>query len=182
MKKPSLIRVIVPLAVLALVALPMPVRADHHEHMHEKTKKSEKGEMHHRHHDGDGDCCKDVVKTIVRHTVADYAAWRKVFDEHAEMRKQAGVLHIKVLQNVDDPKDVTVISTFKDAEQAKKFVEGADLKAAMEKAGVQGQPTIWITKPDTTCDKGCEHEKEGKSCPRRGKDGKTSGAKTAEPK
>lgn len=48
-------------------------------------------------------------------------------------------------QSVDNPNDVTVTHDFKTADKAKAFASSAELKAAMEKAGVKGTPQIWIT-------------------------------------
>ncbi len=82
---------------------------------------------------------------FVRHTVADYAAWRKVYDDFAPVQKAAGVTSQGIYQAVDNPNDVTVYHEFGTIEQVQGFLAGADLKAAMERAGVQGPPTIWVT-------------------------------------
>ncbi len=86
------------------------------------------------------------VRLIVHHEVADYAAWRKVYDEFDATRKKMGVTAQAVYQSVDNPNDVVVTHDFKDAATAKAFVDSAELKAAMQKAGVKGPPSIWITK------------------------------------
>jgi hypothetical protein len=46
---------------------------------------------------------------------------------------------------VGDPNDVTVWHDFETAEAAEAFVNSEALREAMEAAGVQGQPDIWIT-------------------------------------
>ena len=85
------------------------------------------------------------VRMFVRHTVTDYAAWRKAYDAFDATRKKLGVTAQAVYQAVDNPNDVTVTHDFKSMEKAKAFAESAELKEAMEKAGVAGPPTIWFT-------------------------------------
>lgn len=85
------------------------------------------------------------VRMFVRHEVADYGAWRKVFDAFAPIQKKAGVIYKAVYQSTDDPNDVTVIHEFRSLEQAKAFAALPELKTAMEKGGVKGAPQIWYT-------------------------------------
>ena len=89
------------------------------------------------------------VRMFVRHEVADYAAWRKAFDAFAPTQKKLGVIYKAVYQSTDDPNDVTVIHDFRSPEKAKAFAASAELKAAMEKAGVKGAPQIWYTTKST---------------------------------
>jgi hypothetical protein len=85
------------------------------------------------------------VRMFVRHEVTDYAAWRKGYDAFDIARRKLGVTGQAVYQSVDNPNDVTVTHDFKTADKAKAFASSAELKAAMEKAGVKGTPQIWIT-------------------------------------
>jgi hypothetical protein len=85
------------------------------------------------------------VRMFVRHEVTDYAAWRKGYDAFDTARRKLGVTGQAVYQSVDNPNDVTVTHDFKTADKANAFASSAELKAAMEKAGVKGTPQIWIT-------------------------------------
>ena len=85
------------------------------------------------------------VRMFVRHEVTEYAAWRKGYDAFDAARRKLGVSGQAVYQSVDNPNDVTVTHDFKTADKAKAFMTSAELKAAMEKAGVKGTPQIWIT-------------------------------------
>ena len=87
-----------------------------------------------------------MVRLMVRHSVKDYAAWRKAYDEFDATRKDKGVLNAAVFQSVDDMNDVTVTHDFETADAAKAFADSPELRSAMEKAGVAGQPTIWFVK------------------------------------
>ena len=85
------------------------------------------------------------VRMFVRHEVADYAAWRKVYDAFDAERKPKGVIGDAVYQSLDNPNDVTVWHDFKTAEEAKAFAAWDKLKDAMKNAGVKGPPQIWFT-------------------------------------
>ncbi len=89
------------------------------------------------------------VRMFVRHEVADYGTWRKSFDGFAATQKKLGVTYKAVYQSADNPNDVTVIHDFHSLEAARSFAASAELKAAMEKAGVKGAPQVWFaTKSD----------------------------------
>lgn len=83
------------------------------------------------------------VRMFVRHEVNDYASWRKGYDAFNPGSKP-GVVGQAVYQSADDPNDVTVSHDFSTVEKAKAFAASAELKAAMEKAGVKGAPQIWF--------------------------------------
>ncbi|HZV53962.1 MAG TPA: hypothetical protein VFF82_03395 [Rhodocyclaceae bacterium] len=85
------------------------------------------------------------VRMFVRHEVADYATWRKGYDGFDAKRRKMGVTGQGVYQSTDDPNDVTAYHDFKSLEKAKSFAASAELKTAMEGAGVKGAPQIWFT-------------------------------------
>ena len=86
-----------------------------------------------------------MICLFVRHTVADYSAWRKGYDENRPLRDDNGVKADAVYVSVDDANDVTVYHDFDTREAAQAFVAHPDLKAVMDRIGVVGAPTIWIT-------------------------------------
>jgi hypothetical protein len=88
-----------------------------------------------------------MVRLFVRHSVNDYAKWRKVYDDFDAERAGMGVTVHAVYQGVDDPNDVTVIHDFATLEAARAFVRSARIKEIMEAAGVAGPPSIWFTNP-----------------------------------
>lgn len=85
-----------------------------------------------------------MVRLFVRHNVADYEAWRKVYDEFDEERRPMGVKGDAVFQSIDDPNDITAWHDFDTAEAARAFVSSDALRAAMQRAGVQGEPQLWF--------------------------------------
>ena len=81
---------------------------------------------------------------IVRHTVADYAAWRKVYDEAEVIRAKHGCTAQRVLQDPSNTNDVAATHDFPTVEQADAFANDPELRAAMEKGGVSSAPRIEI--------------------------------------
>jgi quinol monooxygenase YgiN len=86
-----------------------------------------------------------MATVFLRHTISDYAAWRKVYDAAGPLKKAGGVMAEAVYQSADNPNDVTVTHEFATIEAAKTYLDKPELKQAIEKAGVIGAPTVWIT-------------------------------------
>jgi hypothetical protein len=82
------------------------------------------------------------VTAVIQHHVADYSAWRKVYDEVADLQTSGGVLSKSVHRGKDDANVVLVQHKFATMAAATAFFSNADLKAAMQRAGVQGPPRI----------------------------------------
>jgi len=85
-----------------------------------------------------------MVRLFVRHKVADYDAWRKVYDEFGADRGPMGVKGDAVFQSLDDPNDVTAWHDFDSSEAAQAFASSDVLRSAMGRAGVEGEPQIWF--------------------------------------
>jgi hypothetical protein len=81
---------------------------------------------------------------MIQHQVRDYAAWRPGYDAHESSRTGAGITNGRVYNNADDPNDVIIVADVADVAKARAWMDGDDLKAAMQKAGVEGAPTIHI--------------------------------------
>jgi hypothetical protein len=86
-----------------------------------------------------------MATLFVRHTVSDYKAWRKVYDDFAPTQKAMGVTAETVYQSADNPSDITVTHDFATISAAQTFAGSPDLRQAMQGAGVVGAPTIWFT-------------------------------------
>ena len=86
-----------------------------------------------------------MATLFVRHTVADYAVWRRIFDDFAPTQQALGVTGKAVYQAADDANDITVTHDFATLEAARAFAGSPELKSAMHDAGVTSAPTIWFT-------------------------------------
>jgi hypothetical protein len=81
---------------------------------------------------------------VVIHTVKDYDAFKKVFDENQQVRKDGGALGDGVMRGVDNPKLVAVYLPTNDIAKLKEFTASKELKDKMKEAGVVGKPTIYL--------------------------------------
>ena len=62
-----------------------------------------------------------MTTMFIRHTVANYKAWRKVYDDFAPVQKAKGVTAQAVYQAADNPNDITVTHDFATVEAAHAF-------------------------------------------------------------
>jgi hypothetical protein len=85
-----------------------------------------------------------MTRLFVRHGVADYAKWRKAYDEFDAERRGMGVIGAAVYRVAGNDKDVVVTHDFESTDKAKAFIESPRLREVMTTAGVSGQPTAWI--------------------------------------
>ncbi|MFE4838110.1 hypothetical protein ACFRAU_25955 [Arthrobacter sp. NPDC056691] len=83
-----------------------------------------------------------MAVSLVLHRVDDYDAWRKVYDSVAGLQKDGGVTTESVYRMDGDPDNVLVIHHFDTVDTAKAFFANPDLKDAMQRGGVQGEPRI----------------------------------------
>ena len=79
---------------------------------------------------------------IVTHPVKDFDAWKKVFDEFEQARKEAGELSAIVLRHADDPNVISVLNTWTSVDAAKAFLASEEIKTGMGEAGVTAPPTF----------------------------------------
>ena len=63
-----------------------------------------------------------TVSVFVRHKVEDFAAWKKMYDQGSQMRRDAGVLGDSVYRDPDDPNMAIV------------YIQHADVSAAKAQA------------------------------------------------
>jgi heme-degrading monooxygenase HmoA len=84
------------------------------------------------------------VYAVVSHRVADFEAWKPVFEEHEKVRRQHGAVGHRLLRSVDDPGRVVVITEFGDESGARAFTTDPSLPEAMKRGGVDGQPDVYI--------------------------------------
>jgi len=72
----------------------------------------------------------------IHHRVADFDAWKAVYDSVRPMQEAGGVRFQQVLNQTSDPNMVYVTHTFDSREEAEAFLANSELKQAMESAGV----------------------------------------------
>jgi hypothetical protein len=85
-----------------------------------------------------------MATMFVRHQVTDFAKWKQAYDDFNPRRSELGVTAQAVYRAADNPNDVTVVHDFAAIEAAQRFASSEDLRGAMGRAGVVGEPTIWF--------------------------------------
>jgi len=78
------------------------------------------------------------------HKVANFAKWKASYDAHDSMRLAGGIRNYVIGRSVEDTNLVLVAIKADDVAKAKAFIKDPSLKAAMQKGGVIGQPSITI--------------------------------------
>jgi quinol monooxygenase YgiN len=81
---------------------------------------------------------------LIIHEVADYAAWKKVFDGAAEIRKAAGERSYPVLKYQNDTNRIVHFSTWTSIEEARRFFESPQLVKIRAEAGVKSPEFIYL--------------------------------------
>lgn len=81
---------------------------------------------------------------LIIHEVADYAAWKKVFDNAADIRKTAGEQSFQLLKYETDANQIVHFSKWSSLEAAKRFFESPELVKIRLEAGVKSPEFIYL--------------------------------------
>ena len=81
---------------------------------------------------------------LIIHEVADYPAWKKVFDGAAGIRKEAGERSFQVLKFEHDPNRIVHFSAWTSISDAKAFFESPRLVQIRKDAGVKAPECIYL--------------------------------------
>ena len=81
---------------------------------------------------------------LIIHEVADYPAWKKVFDGAAEIRREAGERSFQVLKYQSDPNKIVHFSRWTSIEDARRFFESPKLVQIRKDAGVKSPDFIYL--------------------------------------
>jgi hypothetical protein len=74
--------------------------------------------------------------------VKDFNAWRTSYNGNEKGRAAAGITNGRVFRGADDQNEVIVLQDVADVAKARTWLGSEDLKAAMQKSGVIGSPSI----------------------------------------
>jgi quinol monooxygenase YgiN len=81
---------------------------------------------------------------LIIHEVADYPAWKNVFDGAADIRQEAGERSYQVLKFQDDPNRIVHFSAWTSIDDAKRFFESPRLVRIRAEAGVKSPDFIYL--------------------------------------
>jgi quinol monooxygenase YgiN len=86
---------------------------------------------------------------LIIHEVADYAAWKVVFDNAAGIRKEAGERSYQVLKYESDPNKIVHFSVWTSTADARRFFESPKLVQIRKDAGVKAPDFIYLDQLET---------------------------------
>ncbi len=81
---------------------------------------------------------------LIIHEVEDYESWKKVFDNAADIRKQAGEMTYQVLKYENNPNKIVHFSAWTSIDAAKQFFESPKLVEIRLEAGVKSPEFIYL--------------------------------------
>ncbi len=81
---------------------------------------------------------------LIIHEVADYPAWKKVFDSAADLRRTAGERSFQVLRYENDANRIVHFSAWTSLADARRFFESPQLVRIRAEAGVQAPEFIYL--------------------------------------
>jgi quinol monooxygenase YgiN len=85
---------------------------------------------------------------LIIHEVADYPAWKNIFDKAAAIRKEAGELRFQVLKFETDGNRIVHFSQWRSLADARRFFESPELVRIREEAGVKAPEFIYLEEVD----------------------------------
>jgi len=81
---------------------------------------------------------------LIIHEVEDYEAWKKIFDDAASIRKNAGEQSYQVLKLATNSNKIVHFSKWSSISNAKAFFESAKLVEIRQQAGVKMPEFIYL--------------------------------------
>ena len=81
---------------------------------------------------------------LIIHEVADYPAWKAVFDKAAGIRKEAGERSYQVLKYEQDARHIVHFSAWTSIADARAFFESPRLVQIRAEAGVKAPEFIYL--------------------------------------
>lgn len=85
-----------------------------------------------------------MKNVLIIHEVADYDAWKKIFDAAATIRKDAGEIGYQILAYENDTNKIVHFSSWVSHEAAKAFFESEKLVQIRIEAGVKAPDFIYL--------------------------------------
>ena len=80
---------------------------------------------------------------LVKHRVADFAQWKRVFEENGEAARQGGMELLHLFRDMADPNLLFVFCKVHDVKKAKAFTQAASTGDSAKKGTVIGTPEGW---------------------------------------
>jgi len=86
---------------------------------------------------------------LIIHEVKDYEAWKKIFDDAASIRKEAGEQSYQILKYDNNANKIVHFSRWVSIANAKAFFESPKLIEIRKQAGVNSPEFIYLEQLET---------------------------------
>jgi hypothetical protein len=83
-----------------------------------------------------------MINVLIHHEVADYVAWKAVFDSDFDSRYKNGERSCRIFRSAGNVNDLTLFFEWETLERAQAFLASDELKQRMARAGVKGTPRV----------------------------------------
>jgi hypothetical protein len=83
-----------------------------------------------------------MINVLIHHEVADYTAWKALFDSAYDWRRKNGERNCRIFRSAGNVNDLTLFFEWESLETARAFTASEELKARMASAGVKGAPRV----------------------------------------
>ena len=81
---------------------------------------------------------------LIRHRVADYPAWKHVFDEQGGTRWSNGCRGGQVFRNPDDPAEVWIFLTWDDLLRARLYAQSDEMRESITSERITDESDVWV--------------------------------------
>lgn len=81
---------------------------------------------------------------LIIHEVEDYAAWKTIFDNAADIRKEAGEINYQLLKFEEDANNIVHFSRWTSLQNARNFFESEELVRIRQEAGVKAPRFVYL--------------------------------------
>ena len=81
---------------------------------------------------------------LIIHEVDAYPKWKAVFDDAADIRKNAGEISYQLLRYDNDANTIIHFSKWSSLDNARRFFESAELVEIRKKAGVKAPTFLYL--------------------------------------
>ncbi len=85
-----------------------------------------------------------MAHVFIQHDVADYEAWRPIFDADKPGREAASITDVAVLRDADKPNSVWMVFAG-DPSVVEPMMSDPERAAQMQAAGVLEPPQVWVS-------------------------------------
>jgi hypothetical protein len=83
-----------------------------------------------------------MINVLIHHEVADYTAWKAVFDSDLDWRRKNGECSCRIFRGAGNINDVNLFLEWESLEKARAFIASDELRTKMASAGVKGSPRV----------------------------------------